>query len=308
MLKGAIEIRYLTRSAIDLNKWDRCIKEAPNGLIYHFSWYLDAVCTWDALVAGDYAYVLPLPWKKKLWVRYIYIPPFVAQTGIISKYTVDGALVKQFLQKIPAGFSVADITLNELNPSPDDVSIKQKLCLNMVLPLNEPYEQIAARFSKDGKKNIRQAEQSGITITDNIPVIVIMDMYRAAYGHKNKAIQHQGRLFTHLSSLIIQRGYGFTTGVKSGSGQLVAAAFIAKDDKRIYYLLAAPNENGRKTGAIHFLINHLIRSYAGTDLFFDFEGSDIPSVAQFYKKFNPVENIYFRLRINRLPYWLRWLK
>ena len=60
------QIKYLQHKEIDKAKWDACIEQAPNGLIYSYSWYLDAMSKhWDALVLKDYEAVMPLTWNKK---------------------------------------------------------------------------------------------------------------------------------------------------------------------------------------------------------------------------------------------------
>lgn len=59
-------IQLLSQNQIDKTKWDICIDQAPNGLIYAYSWYLDTMAkNWDALVYNDYELVMPLTWKKK---------------------------------------------------------------------------------------------------------------------------------------------------------------------------------------------------------------------------------------------------
>jgi hypothetical protein len=40
----------------------------------------------------------------------------------------------------------------------------------------------------------------------------------------------------------------------------------------------------------------------------DFEGSDIPNLAFFYSSFGAVNQAYPALKINRLPFYLKWLK
>jgi hypothetical protein len=45
------QIKYLQHKEIDKAKWDACITNAPNGLIYGYSFYLDCMAKhWDALV------------------------------------------------------------------------------------------------------------------------------------------------------------------------------------------------------------------------------------------------------------------
>ncbi|WP_315816464.1 hypothetical protein [Paraflavitalea speifideaquila] len=56
-------------------KWDRCIADAPNGLIYGYSFYLDKMAdNWDGLVLNNYEAVMPLPWKKKWGIYYLAHP------------------------------------------------------------------------------------------------------------------------------------------------------------------------------------------------------------------------------------------
>ncbi len=98
------------------------------------------------------------------------------------------------------------------------------------------------------------------------------------------------------------------SGIKDATGELLSASFWGVDGKRVYYLLGAPTDKGKKIGATYFLINHLVELYAGSNLLLDFEGSDISSVASFYRQFSPDEKKYQLITINRLPFYLRWFK
>ena len=61
-----IPIHYLRRYEIDTKKWDQCIIESDNGLIYAHAFYLDHMAKqWDALVMGNYDAVMPLPFNQK---------------------------------------------------------------------------------------------------------------------------------------------------------------------------------------------------------------------------------------------------
>ena len=61
-----------------------------------------------------------------------------------------------------------------------------------------------------------------------------------------------------------------------------------------------------KTGASHFLVNELMKLHIGKIV--DFEGSNIEGVARFYKGFGAHHTFYSTVKINRLPFYLRWLK
>ena len=80
------QIKYLQHKEIDKSKWDACISRAPNGLIYPYSFYLDAMAKhWDALVLKDYEAVMPLTWNRKYGFYYLYQPAFTASLGVFGK-------------------------------------------------------------------------------------------------------------------------------------------------------------------------------------------------------------------------------
>jgi len=60
--------------------------------------------------------------------------------------------------------------------------------------------------------------------------------------------------------------------------------------------------------SMFLMFNELISEYAGTDKVLDFEGSEIPGVARFFKGFGAVKQHYYHLHINKLPLPIRWLK
>jgi len=66
--------------------------------------------------------------------------------------------------------------------------------------------------------------------------------------------------------------------------------------------------NGRTLGASHALVDAFIKDQAGQDLLLDFEGSDIRNLAFFYSSFGATEEKYPAIKLNRLPWYIRWMK
>lgn len=308
-------IRYLKRQEIDTGRWDRCIRQAPNGWIYMQSFFLDGISgrRWDALVAsspdsGDYEYVLPLLKKRKYGLWYTYVSPFVGQSGLIGRQPIPPVLIDHFLSHIPSTFRLVDILLNEQNPPPSLPQIQVTHRTNYVLPLRTDYANLCERYTADAKKNLRRTGNAGLFPEGDIPVSTVIGLYRAAYKNKNRFFSSGDyQRIAALCESCISRGHGFTLGIRDQQHHLHAAGFFAIDDKRIYYLLGAPSPEGRKSNAVHALIDAVIRQYAGKELEFDFEGSDIPSVAAFYRKFSPEARQYCQVKLNRLPRWLQRL-
>src|SRR5919107_951083 len=98
------QIRYISRSEIDTLKWDRCIQQAANGLIYGYTVYLDNMAAhWDGLVLNDYEAVMPLTWNKKYGFYYIYQPFLSAALGVFGNH-LNSNIIGLFLHAIPRRF------------------------------------------------------------------------------------------------------------------------------------------------------------------------------------------------------------
>lgn len=302
-------IQYIRQEHIDKKKWDALVAASPNGFIYSRSFFLDAMCNWDALVMGDYEFVMPLPYRKKAGFTYSYTPFFTGQLGITGKAIPSKEICSHFINAIPASFSFIDLQLNEGNELATGNNIKQTGRTNFIVPLDKDYAGIESGYNKDARKNIRQVAAYGLKMVFDASPGIVFSFYKNAYGHLTRQISTEDyEKFFAACAHALANGLGFTCAVKNEKNETVAAAFFAKDNKRIYYLLGAPSAAGKKLNATHFLIDEVLKQYAGSGLTFDFEGSDIPSVAGFYQKFGPQKRIYPHIIINRLPFWIKWIK
>lgn len=97
------------------------------------------------------------------------------------------------------------------------------------------------------------------------------------------------------------KGIANIQGVYDQHNQLCAGAFFILSNNKAIFLFSGLNEDGREAGAMPFLIDSFIREYSGRHLTFDFDGSNDPSLARFYKSFGSKECIYQRVVINRMP-------
>jgi hypothetical protein len=90
--------------------------------------------------------------------------------------------------------------------------------------------------------------------------------------------------------------------------EVLATVLLLFDGKRLYNIMNTTTEAGRKTGANHFLLDSVIREFAGKHLVFDFEGSDLPGVKAFYENFGAVNQPFFKIRYNHLPWPIKLIK
>lgn len=283
-------IRYIKNKDIDKVKWDCCIESSPNSRVYAQSWYLDYMSeNWDAIIMDDYQAVMPLPWKSKLGFKYIYHPEFIQQLGLFGETL--GLDIKIFLDNIPNNFLKIDYFFGN---NPMGLEVKSKI--NFVIDLNKKYKEIASQYKDSLKRNIKSCEKENCSFKeltiDSIPLVISMyrNAYQSYYPKFNDLVFSK---FSKLMHYAIQNNIGFIYSVHLENGNMGAVYFVIDDGKRIYYLLGAPSEVGKKNKCIPFLISEIIKLNAESTKIFDFEGSEIKSVAKFYEKFSPRVEKYF---------------
>lgn len=301
------QLRYLTNAMIDKSKWDDCIDNAKNGLIYAYSFYLDRMSRhWDALVWNDYEAVMPLTWNKKYGIYYLYQPFLCASLGVFGS-NLNAHLIESFLKTIPKRFRYWDIYLNYDNLYPlNTFSLYQRI--NHTLCLNRPYEQLYGNFRTSYKQLLKRFENAGSKIVKDIPVEEVITLAKARLDPLFNIRTEDYSNFELLYKEISKKGAATNYGVYSSNGELLASGLFLFSHKRAYYVLAGNHPNGRTLGASHQVIHSFIRDHAGQDILLDFEGSNVYKIAFFFKGFNAVEELYPGIIYNRLPPLLKWLK
>lgn len=296
-------LQLLKRSEIDAGLWDACICNAHNGLIYARSYYLDAMAeNWCGIVTSDYSAVMPLPFKKKYGVRYIYTPSFIQQLGIFSNGEIAHELLLAFIAVAKQHFKFADYHLNYKNFHPSFLSRN-----NFVLPLQDGYPEIKNRYAKHLKRNLAKAD------THNLQYKNSNDFKKAILIFQNlyKQVSISKKDYAHLvtACLVLQQHQQIIVREVSGeNNHTLAIALCFKDEKRLYFILPATTAAGRDMRANHFLIDNLVKEFAAQKLVLDFEGSDMEGIAHFYKNFGTTNQPYFFYHWNNLPWPMRILK
>jgi len=300
-----MNIKYLTNNTIDKKKWDDCITNASNGLIYAYSYYLDAMAkNWDALILNDYEAVMPLTWNKKYGFYYIYQPFFTASLGIFGK-DISADLLNKFLTAIPEKFKYWDFYLSNYFSVSHFELYKRT---NYILPLNKNYELLFASFRDSTKRNIKKAEQLGCIVKKEISIEEII-MLAAEQSNKFSPVTDEDyEKIMQLYKLLHNQQKAITYGAYSHNNELLASCAFFFSHERAYYILVGNHPNGKTIGASHLLINAFIKDHAGENLLLDFEGSEINNVAFFYSSFGATEEKYMGIKLNKLPKLIRLLK
>jgi len=294
----------LQNSQIDRKKWDRCVRESVNSLVYGFSWYLDLVSPgWGGLVEGDYESVFPLTRKRKAGISYLAQPFFTQQLGLFSTAHLTQELVTRFLEAIPSKYRLVEIHLNSYNKV-DASRFEVTFRKNHEMELVYPYEEIYRHYSQNTKRNIRKAREAGLTVRRKVSADELITLFRMNFGMKEGKLTYRNYLvMEQIIAHSVKQASGVLMGAGSLEGELDAGAFFLKDRNRFIMLLAASFCETRSNGAMFLLLDTFIREHAGQPLLLDFEGGNDPNLGRFYKSFGSRETNYPFIRMCRIPFY-----
>lgn len=299
-------VNLLKRKEIDVQKWDDLIAHSTFETIYPYSWYLDAVAeNWSALVVDDYRMVMPVVWKKKAGMKYIYQPFYCQQLGVFSREYVDPELIRKMLRILYKKFRFAGINFNIKNLIGEEAPFTVDDKSNYVMRLDRDYEGHSRSFSSNARRNIKKSIEFSETIERNLPVEELVRLKR-----ENDVIPRSGEDYRRLVKLfetIQARKAGKIYAIRTGN-DITAAAFFAFSRTRAIYLLSASSQKGKEQRGMFRIVDTFIQDHAGSGLILDFEGSNIPSVARFFSGFGAQPEIYQGVSFSRIPATLTKLR
>ena len=299
------KIQYLQNHEIDRVVWDSCIQKAENGLIYATSTYLDHMASnWDAVIIDDFNAVVPLPWRIKFGIKYVYTPPFIQQLGLFNEKDVPVNVFENVVKSIYQKFKFGEYHFNYTN-----IHIPSASKSNFVLDLKRNYSEVRAAYKRDLVNNLKKAQKLNLTFrkTDNYDKAI--NLYKDYYKHRTPHVSESDyKNFLKLCTELYKTKQVVVREVVDKNENLLAICLCLVFKKKIHVLLSTTTNIGRNMSANHFLFDELIKEFSSEDYILDFEGSDIPTIAHFYKNFGSSNEPYFFHRWNHLPRIIAWVK
>ena len=299
-------IRHLVHSAIDKAQWDALLLRAENRMWYAHHAVLDILAPgWEALLDEESGAIMPLPWRSRWGIHYLFQPYGVQQLGVFAPH-YDDTLGQRFIDAVPERFRYWDIHVNERMR---DIRCDQVLhSTQQVIPVLPDMEQQRAAYSQGHRRNLRRGEQYRKDLTTAIDADAFMDLYE-----RTTALRFGPTKARDLASLrllvrmIIAQGQGRILGMKEGDELLAAAVFVEWGGRSIF-LKSAVDERAQERAPMFLIVDGYLALGAGGSGLLDMAGSNTPTVQRFNAGFGARTSVYLHLIRNRLPPPLRWYK
>lgn len=299
-------INYLSRNDIDDSKYNECVQHSKQSLVYGYSWYLDIVCDhWDVLVLDDYEAVMPIPWRKKYFIRYVYQPLWVLQLGVFS--SSENYSLEDFMDALQKHFQFVELRLNARNIfQKNNPYIVTKEFQELSLTLG--HDKIKHAYQSDRKKDLKKAKKHQLSIEWGGGKNEFIQLFRQNVGKRTPEIKDADYSnLKHLMSICSEKNLGKVCTVYQ-EDQLVAGAFILTYQKNITILCSSTDFSNRNNGANTFLIDQAIQRYIKNYQTLNFGGSSMPSIATYFLSFAAKTYQYPMIHRNQLPLLIRLFK
>jgi hypothetical protein len=287
-------MKLISREHIDIERWNKSIQQSETENIFCYSWYLDACAkNWKALITDDYKTIVPIPFSKNLGVAQIYQAQFTREIDIFGD---------EFNWNDVLTFLANDFKAIQFRNREAGLFKNQETRSHQYLGLNEDLA-----FSTNAKRLIKKANKVYKYQASDNPSKLI-ELFKNTAFQKIETLNEDDLIrLENLMKSSFKNGHGELIEVLK-DGQFVGAGYFLKDKQRITYLKSASIEEDKKAGAMYGLINFGIERFKENYSTFDFGGSDIDNVANFYRKFGTKDRSYYNYDLNNLPAWFKALK
>lgn len=299
-------IEFISRNKINDEDWNKLVEKIPGSHVYSLSWYMDALSE-DWMIARDEKgkNAMLFPFKRKAGLKLVYQPFFSREIvcNLDEKHT-PADIIKQ----LPKDFRQVEFSLRDIRGIDSNKFLVEKW-KHQVLSLSGEYAEIAKGYHENAKRSIKKAQKESLKMILSNDVDKVIELFRKSKGDEIKEIKSVD--YKKLKLLLetgIKNKKGFCVHILDTDGSIISAGYFFDWKDQLIYLKGSANEKGKKTGAMYFMFDELIRKFANKKAQLDFGGSRITNVATFYKKFGAEDSEYYFIKHQNLPLYFKMLK
>ena len=146
------------------------------------------------------------------------------------------------------------------------------------------------------KRNIKKAvERSGLQLEVDPSLAEFLSINAMTFHRQGQQVPYSDDYVRRIDAVCKDNACRRIFLARDASGRAHAAIYIVWDERSAYYLMGGADPEFRDSGAMGFLMWEAIKHSATVTRAFDFEGSMIESIENFFRGFGAVQKPYHRL-------------
>ncbi|WP_374451235.1 hypothetical protein [Cloacibacterium normanense] len=279
-------IKRLKYEEVDWQKYQNCLEHSEQYIFFAEKKYLDLLLheNWEILVDNDYEAVMPIPLAKKWGFTFVVMPLQTQQLGVFSgKDTPE--LNESFLAFFQQNYKVFYYAFNAKNEFTTLLKTRKNYKL-----FAEDYENIKKKYSIHRRRNVRITEvlQDKIEFTEAENLNHSESFFiENVIGFPNFSLKK--RAFENMKNFLSQnllKVYELYF-----EGDLASQAYLIESENEDFLVNFINDKKFSKYNLSSIILDQIFRKNIGKKNF-NFHGSNISEIAEFYRRFGATEENY----------------
>lgn len=284
----------------------------PDTPLFMKDWWLDAVCgeNWGAVTSeqgGEAVATLPYYLAKRAGFTVITMPKLTQSMGPWIKYpegqkrtsrlAYEKGILTDLIEGLPpcAMYSQTfHYTIRNWLPFYWR-GYKETTRYTYVLHDLSNVDEVYSGIQKNTRSEIREAEKNGITVEPSDDLDELYRMFQLTLEKRDMAAPFTGDLLKRIDSEASKRGCRRILIAKDMRGVAHSAAYLIWDENTAHYILSGSDPANRDSGAASLTLWQAIEHAAEVGRAFNFEGSMIESIEQYFRGFGGEPMPYFHV-------------
>ncbi len=300
-----MELKYLDKE--DYDKWNEFVETSLQGSIFSKTWYLNALkVDYKILVIEEKNIIKAGVVLAKNEIKTYSNPMFDKYLGIIFMQT-DGNKQKiisnqyKFVEKLAQELKEINSFDYYFHPMFTNwiplswYGFTQQTRYTYRIENNKSLEEIKQLYHSNLKNDIKNAVKNSISIKQNIPFEDLWDLVNKTFIRQgSKSPFNKEKLKNFINTLEAKNAF-ISFGAYDKNNRAISVSGIVYEKKSAYLLLNGIDIENQIRGANAYMIDESIKYFHNRCNYYDFEGSMLNGVEQFYRRFGGELTPYYKI-------------
>ncbi len=300
-----MKLEYLNKK--EYQEWNKFVEISPEGSIFSKSWYLNALdVEYQILTIKEKNIIKAGIVLAKNEINTYSNPIFDKYLGILfepnsnnlqkyisHKYKSMNLISKELKKYISFDYYFHPNFNNWIPLSWSNFTQQTRYTYRIDNSLS--FEEIEKNFHSKLKNDIKNAIKNSIKIKYNIPFEEFWDIINKTYLRQGSKAPFSKEKLENFINRLIEKNAFFSMGAYDKDNKAIAVLGIIYEKKSSYLLLNGIDIKRQIRGSNALIIKESIKYFHNKCDFYDFEGSMLPGVEEFYRKFGGELTSYYKI-------------
>ena len=280
-------------------QWDALVSISPHGTVFHYSWWLEATGSefkilgyWDK--EGNLVGGIPLPFKRRAGLNLYHSPRLTPYLGPIFDLSAADKnaerifIMRNFGEQLARAIQGFDSLSYSVGAAAPDLQgflragFHADLTYTFRIEAGTTVDKAFRQVTRTHRQKLNKHADYIIETGDDVSVLVTLG--RQTFERQGVACPYTENYLLHLWQEISKRGRGILYTARDLTGRPAAALLIVTDPRTSYQIVSGLDMTVPGSPAGSLLTWRAIGDALNAGLTFDFEGSRIRGVEQYYRR------------------------